>query len=117
VEDAALSETVRRAAGVIFFFHGELQFERHFASVRTGGRGRKTSRRLAHDASGGAIATPRWLKLDNEQPDYQMSELRCCPAAAFTERAEAGNCNTVACWPSHIRVSSTISPSGNSSAS
>src|SRR6266581_4945714 len=32
-------------------------------------------------------------------------------------RGKAGNCSTVACWPSHNRVSSTICPSGNSSAS
>ena len=44
-------------------------------------------------------------------------ERGACPSAVFTERAEAGNCSTVACWPSHIRVSSTVSPSGNSSAS
>jgi hypothetical protein len=55
--------------------------------------------------------------LDSEQPDYLMSELRFCSSAAFTGRGEAGNCSTVACWPSHSRVSSTVSPSGNSSAS
>src|SRR6266568_2223914 len=32
-------------------------------------------------------------------------------------RGKAGNCSTVACWPSHNRVSSTICPSRNSSAS
>jgi hypothetical protein len=31
--------------------------------------------------------------------------------------AAAGNCNTVARWPSHRRVRSTICPSGNSNAS
>ena len=36
--------------------------------------------------------------------------LRC------VHRREAGNCSTVACWPSHSWVSSTVSPSGNSSA-
>jgi hypothetical protein len=56
-------------------------------------------------------------KLDCEQPDYLTSESRFWPSAAFTGRGEAGNCSTVACWPSHIRVSSTVSPSGNSSAS
>src|SRR5207245_11505289 len=56
-------------------------------------------------------------KLDSQQPDYLTSESRFCPSAAFTGRGEAGNCSTVACWPSHSRVSSTVSPSGNSSAS
>ena len=32
-------------------------------------------------------------------------------------RAAAGNCSTVARWPTHRRVSSTTCPSGNSSAS
>ena len=54
---------------------------------------------------------------DSEQPDYLTSESRFCPSAALTGRGEAGNCTTVACWPSHSRVSSTISPSGNSRAS
>src|SRR5262245_2570280 len=56
-------------------------------------------------------------KLDREQPDYRPSEAPFCRSAAFTGRGEAGNCSTVACWPSHSRVSSTVSPSGNSSAS
>src|SRR5215470_4422541 len=56
-------------------------------------------------------------KLDREQPDYLTSELLFCRSAAFTGCGEAGSCSTVACWPSHRRVSSTVSPSGNSSAS
>src|SRR5262245_20972715 len=38
-------------------------------------------------------------------------------SASFAARGEAGNWSTVACWPSYSRVSSTVSPSGNSSAS
>jgi hypothetical protein len=40
-------------------------------------------------------------------------------AASFitTGCSVAGNCNTVACWPSISRVSSTTCPSGNSNAS
>src|SRR5216684_4027976 len=53
----------------------------------------------------------------NAAAPYLTSESRFCPSAAFTGRPEAGNCSTAACWPSHSRVSSTVSPSGNSSAS
>ena len=54
---------------------------------------------------------------NSEQPDYLTSKSRFCPSAAFIGRGEAGNCSTVACWPSRSRVSSTVSPSGNCSAS
>ncbi len=37
--------------------------------------------------------------------------------SAFSGSGSAGSCNTVACWPSHSRVTGTIWPSGNSSAS
>jgi len=37
----------------------------------------------------------------------------CTSTAVFSS---AGNCRTVACWPSHSHVSSTIWPSGNSNA-
>src|SRR6266852_8177163 len=45
---------------------------------------------------------------------------RTCGAAASSAGAgcaAAGNCSTVARWPSHRRVSSTTCPSGNSNAS
>src|SRR5499427_6749607 len=93
-------------------------------AVRAGGRGFKTSRRFAHDPTASDRHRGRSLlscrqpgKLDREQPDYRTSEAPFCRSAAFTGRGEAGNCSTVACWPSHSRVSSTVSPSGNSSAS
>jgi hypothetical protein len=70
-----------------------------------------------HNNSIETIHAHRPGRLDREQPDYLTSESRFWPSAAFTGRGDAGNCSTVACWPSHSRVSSTVSPSGNSSAS
>jgi hypothetical protein len=62
-----------------------------------------------------------WLHTDREPPAAQAE---CSPAvglaAAFVAAraiAPAGNCSTVARWPSHSRVSSTTWPSGNSNAS
>src|SRR5262245_13021300 len=82
------------------------------------------SRRFAHDPAESDRHPGRSLlscrqpgKLDREPPDYRTSEEPFCRSAAFTGRADTGNCSTVACWPSHSRVSSTVSPSGNSSAS
>src|SRR5215468_5218925 len=104
--------------------HGDLPFVRAPPAVRGGGRGFKTSRRFAHDPAESDRHPGRSLlscrqpgELDREQPDYRTSEAPFCRSAAFTGRGEAGNCSTVACWPSHSRVSSTVSPSGNSSAS
>src|SRR5215471_3146944 len=107
--------------------HGDLLAISHSCAppaVRAGGRGFKTSRRFAHDPAESDRHPGRSLlscqqpgKLDREQPDYRTSEAPFCRSAAFTGRGEAGNCSTVACWPSHSRVSSTVSPSGNSSAS
>jgi hypothetical protein len=72
----------------------------------------------SHRHPGGSLPSGKQLgKLDREQPDYLTSESPFCRCAAFTGRGDAGNCSTVACWPSHSRVSSTVSPSGNSSAS
>ena len=42
---------------------------------------------------------------------------RLTASPAVTGCAPIGNCNTIARWPSHRRVSSTTCPSGNSSAS
>jgi len=75
------------------------------AVARTGGRGR---RRLAvsRTTRKRAIGTPVALfyransqaSSDSEQPEiYLTGELRFWPSAAFTERADAGNCSTVAC--------------------
>ena len=70
-------------------------------------------------------SAPRWLfsiaptarKLDGERPDQVTREPRFCGSASFVARGEAGNCSTVACCPSHSRVSNTTCPSGNSNAS
>jgi hypothetical protein len=56
-------------------------------------------------------------KVDSKRPDQLTRESRFCCSASFLARGEAGNCSTVACWPSHSRASRTIFPSGNSSAS
>ena len=54
---------------------------------------------------------------DRERPD-QVTRVPCrCCSASFVARGEAGNCSTVACWPSHSRASRMIFPLGNSSAS
>jgi hypothetical protein len=51
---------------------------------------------------------------DDFMPDLGESGMRKSLART---RTDAGNCSTVACWPSHRRVTSTICPSGNSRAS
>src|SRR5439155_26802980 len=90
------------------------------------GTGRETCKRMARKtathsaiASADAIAARRMSELQsqNAASPYLTSESCFCLSAAFTGRPEAGNCSTVACWPSLMRVSSTVSPSGNSSAS
>ena len=50
-------------------------------------------------------------------PFYATSQACFCSAASLVARGEAGSCSTVARWPLHNRVSSTICPPGNSSAS
>ena len=42
---------------------------------------------------------------------------RCCSRASASVFGCAGNCSTVAAWPSRNSVSNTMRPSGNSSAS
>jgi hypothetical protein len=80
------------------------------------GRGRARFPDLAPPIHMGGTKKRR-RKLDREQPNQLMIKSRLCSCAAFTGRGVAGNCSTLARWPSHSRVSSTISPSGNSSAS
>ena len=61
-------------------------------------------------------SAPRWLfsiaptakQADSERPDQVTREPRFCRSASFVARGEAGNCSTVACCPSHSRVSNTI---------
>src|SRR6266581_820851 len=54
---------------------------------------------------------------DRKQRHQATREPCLLSSAWLLVRGKAGNCSTVACWPSHNRVSSTICPSGNSSAS
>jgi hypothetical protein len=51
----------------------------------------------------------------DEREGSRTSGVACFPLASG--RAPAGNCSTVARWPSHRRESSTTCPSGNSNAS
>src|SRR6516162_6422639 len=88
---------VSEALDALRFAHNPPQSERHFARS--------------------LLSCQQPGKLDREQPDYLTSELLFCRSPAVTGCGEAGSCSTVACWPSHRRVSSTVSPSGNSSAS
>jgi hypothetical protein len=48
---------------------------------------------------------------------HATAEPRIFSCAGLATRADAGNCSTVARWPSHRRVTSAICPSGNSRAS
>ena len=60
---------------------------------------------------------PQPSELDSEKPDYAMEKTRLCSSASCAGCGTAGNCSTVACWPSHSRVIRITCPSGNSSAS
>src|SRR6266446_4008620 len=125
-----LHEVLEKAATSFLIFRDVL-FQcryRHSAHVarctRAGGATPETSRRFTHHHSESdrhpgrsRLSCEQLGKLDRQQPDYLTSESPFCRSAAFTRRREAGNCSTVACWPSHSRVSSTVSPSGNSTAS
>src|SRR5262252_9628734 len=55
------------------------------------------------------------ISVQTKSEGSRTSRLTASPAV--TGCAPIGNCNTVARWPSHRRVSSTTCPSGNSSAS
>jgi hypothetical protein len=74
-----------------------------------------------------AIAIAAFDNSTRQQVRIALSRLRLRPetagsrtcdlAGSFATSGMAGNCNTVARWPSHRRVSRTICPSGNSNAS
>jgi hypothetical protein len=51
------------------------------------------------------------------QPDQATRGVRFCSSTSCAVRGAAGNCSTVACWPSRSELTSTTCPSGNSSAS
>ena len=59
-------------------------------------------------------AYPSARSIENE---YSRSCRSTTVSSAVAGRDPAGNCSTVARWPSHKRVTSTTCPSGNSSAS
>src|SRR6516165_3452213 len=61
------------------------------------------------------VALSQYVSVQAKSEGSRTSRLTASPAA--TGCAPIGNCNTVARWPSHRRVSSTTCPSGNSSAS
>ena len=61
------------------------------------------------------VALSQYVSVQAKSEGSRTSRLTASPAAAGC--APIGNCNTVARWPSHRRVSSTTCPSGNSSAS
>jgi hypothetical protein len=68
----------------------------------------------------GALLKARLLRpgiAARSDASHETGEPRICSCVALATRADAGNCSTVACWPSHRRVTSTICPSGNSRAS
>src|SRR5258705_1846538 len=75
-----------------------------------------------------AIGTAGWLFVLHPsisayclRDQIESEDSRSCRSAtvssAVAARDPAGNCSTVARWPSHKRVTSTTCPSGNSSAS
>jgi hypothetical protein len=100
--------------------HGDIQVERRCArTARASERGCGlialfTRDRWERSGTPGLSIAPASKLIANS---YLTSDSRFCPSAVLTGRGEAGNCNTVARWPSHSRVSNTVSPSGNSSAS
>src|SRR5262245_54229353 len=77
-------------------------------------RGRKRWRYIekSHRA---LAALSQYVSVQAKSEGSRTSRLTASPAASAC--APIGNCNTVARWLSHKRVSSTTCPSGNSSAS
>jgi hypothetical protein len=61
------------------------------------------------------VSAPMSAHHQDESKGSRTSGVACFSPASG--RAAAGNCSTVARWPSHRRVSSTTCPSGNSNAS
>jgi hypothetical protein len=70
-------------------------------------------------AGGSSYCTRRSARI-RLRDQIESEDSRSCGStvlSAVAARALAGNCSTVARWPSHKRVTSTTCPSGNSSAS
>ena len=71
-------------------------------------------------AGGSSYCTRRSARI-RLRDQIESEDSRSCRSttvsSAVAARDPAGNCSTVARWPSHKRVTSTTCPSGNSSAS
>ena len=80
----------------------------------------KAELRATGTAGGSLYCTRRSARI-RLRDQIESEDSRSCGSttvsSAVAARAPAGNCSTVARWPSHKRVTSTTCPSGNSSAS
>jgi hypothetical protein len=75
----------------------------------------------ATGTAGGSLYCTRRSARIRLRDQIESEDSRSCRSttvsSAVAARDPAGNCSTVARWPSHKRVTSTTCPSGNSSAS
>ena len=75
----------------------------------------------ATGTAGGSLYCTRRSARIRLRDQIESQDSRSCRSttvsSAVAARDPAGNCSTVARWPSHKRVTSTTCPSGNSSAS
>ena len=75
----------------------------------------------ATGTAGGSLYCTRRSARIRLRDQIENEDSRSCRSttvsSAVAARDPAGNCSTVARWPSHKRVTSTTCPSGNSSAS
>ena len=75
----------------------------------------------ATGTAGGSLYCTRRSARIRLRGQIESEDSRSCRSttvsSAVAARDPAGNCSTVARWPSHKRVTSTTCPSGNSSAS
>ena len=75
----------------------------------------------ATGTAGGSLYCTRRSARIRLRDQIESEDSRSCGSTTVPSAVEAcdpaGNCSTVARWPSHKRVTSTTCPSGNSSAS
>ena len=75
----------------------------------------------ATGTAGGSLYCTRRSARIRLRDQVESEDSRSCRSttvlSAIAARVSAGNCSTVARWPSHKRVTRTTCPSGNSSAS
>ena len=75
----------------------------------------------ATGCAGGSSYCTRDQRVSVSRDQIESEVSRSCGSttvfSAVAARVSAGNCSTVARWPSHKRVTRTTCPSGNSSAS